>query len=69
MNFFDALIEWVELAGTFLMNMIESLINAATLVVTSLSFSTVVVSYMPPLIGAGATIAIAFGVIKFLAGR
>lgn len=68
-DFFDQVIGFIETVFTFFLNMVQSLIQAITFMSNGVTFSLMMVGYMPAIIGTAITIFIAIYVLKFLIGR
>lgn len=68
-DFFNQLLGFVEVTFSFFMNVIESLIQAITFVVTSVPFVFALASYMPAIIASCMIIIVSIAIVKFIIGR
>ncbi len=68
-DFFSQVLGYLEVAWSYFINLIESLLMAIGFLISATSFSTAIVSYMPPIIGSAIVVFLAIFLVKFLAGR
>lgn len=68
-DFFSKVLGYLEVAWSYFINLIESLLMAIGFLISATSFSTAIVSYMPPIIGSAIAVFLAIYLVKFLAGR
>lgn len=69
LNFFDSVIEFLQVAWNFIVNLIQSLLSAIFYVTQAVGVSTGILAYMPAFIAGCGLAVVAIGVIKFLIGR
>lgn len=67
--FFSEVTGFFEAAWNFFINFVESLITAITVMVTSTTFLTNMISYVPSILGASITVFLVVYSIKLLTGR
>lgn len=68
-DFFGTILGWLQTLANFIVSLVESLILAIVALSASSSLPLTLVSYMPAILGASITIAVAVMVVKFLIGR
>lgn len=69
LNFFKTLIEYIQIAFQFLINIVSSLANLVAVVATASSLPVSLVKYVFAPLGASILACVAFGVLKLLVGR
>lgn len=69
LNFFDVLIDYIEVGFTALFNMIDGLITGIVYMMTSASTLSAIAAYLPSFISGSAVAVITLAVVKFLIGR
>lgn len=68
MNFFNSIIDFIEKAWQFLLNLINSLLTATSIISYLPSFSVTLAGFVPPFIGSCILAVVAIGVIKLIVG-
>lgn len=69
LNFFDVLIDYIEVMVTFVFNMIDGLITGIGYMMTSATTLSLITGYLPSFIGGSAVAVITLAVVKFVIGR
>lgn len=69
LNFFDTLIEYVQIVFQFFLNLINSLIHAVAVMTSSASLVVTLVGYMPYFISTAILIGLSVVVVNYLIGR
>lgn len=69
LDFFEAVISYIELVWEFFLNMVTSLINLVTAVVGAMILPNALLVYIGGPIGASILAVTSFAVIKILVGR
>jgi hypothetical protein len=67
-NFFSTLIESINMILLFIGNMVNSLLNATSLIANLPGFCATLIGQVPAIIGASITIVLAIGVVKLVLG-
>lgn len=68
MNFFNAILDFLQNAFLFLGNIINSTLNAVLLIGNLPTFITVLIGFVPPALGASLTVVLAVGIVKLVLG-
>lgn len=68
-DFFSKILGYLEVAWSYFINLIESLLMAIGFLTSAAGFSLQIVPYMPPIIGTAIVVFLAVFLIKFLVGR
>lgn len=69
LNFFDTIIEYIEIAWSFLMNIINGLISLFTALAGAIFIPQALTAYVFGPLSAAVAAVMAFGVIKIIVGR
>lgn len=69
LNFFDTIVEYIELVWQFVVNLVTGLINLLTMVVGASVIPQVLTGYMFAPLSAAILALTALGVIKIIVGR
>lgn len=65
MSFLDSVIELSKLIGMFIVNTVTGLVQGIAMITTSLSFTQVLIGYMPALIGGAVAATAAVYILRF----
>ena len=68
MNFFNAILDFLQNAFLFIGNIINSTLNAVLLIGNLPTFITVLIGFVPPDLGASLTVVLAVGIVKLVLG-
>ena len=68
-DFFDTIIGYIELAWSYFLNLIHTIVFACQMITASLAFPRQLVGVVPFALGAAIMIFIAVYVVKFFIGR
>lgn len=66
MGFFETIVNYFSRLWDYISGIFQMLFSAITMVISGLSGMQVIITYMPAVIGAGAIVAIAILVVRFL---
>lgn len=69
LDFFQTIIEYVQLLFTFILNMVTSTINLLTALVSAIIVPQIAVGYVFAPLGACILAVVAFSVVKLILGR
>lgn len=69
LNFFDTLIEYIQIIWSFFLNMITGLFTAFTTLFSSVSNATMIAGHMPWFISSSFFIVIFIVIINYIIGR
>jgi len=68
MNFFNAILDFLQNGVLFIGNIINSTLNAVLLIGNLPTFITVLIGFVPPVLGASLTVVLAVGIVKLVLG-
>ena len=69
LNFFDTVVEYIELVWSYFLNLVTSLLNLLTMVVGATTIPQVLLGYVFAPLGSAMLALTALGVIKIIVGR
>lgn len=69
MNFFDKIIEFLDLVWGMIINLLNGLVALADMIIQIPIVTNVVFGYLPPVVFAGITATVAITTVKLLVGR
>ena len=65
MSFLDSVIDLLKLIGMFIVNTVTGLVQGIAMITTSLSFTQLLIGYMPVLIGGAVAATAAVYILRF----
>lgn len=67
-TFFTSITDFFNAAWTFVSNMVSSMLNAFTLIQSTILFTAELPAYLPGILGASVSIVVALGLLKLVLG-